>query len=157
MARRPGARRRPRIRPAPEPAPLTPRQRDATAFADAVLRALLETLDGRRQPAQLRSLLADGLIDALGSFIRGRPANAEVATLRRVRLQAVDPAESAFEVVAGYARAGRGLGRRPDAGAPPGTGAPRHPQTPGHAGRRFVVDDGGDGHGHRATLHGSVR
>jgi len=108
VARRPGARRRPRIRPAPEPAPLTPRQRDATAFADAVLRALLETLDGRRQPAQLRSLLADGLIDALGSFIRGRPADAEVATLRRVRLQAVDPAESAFEVVAGYARAGRG-------------------------------------------------
>ena len=34
VARRPGARRRPRIRPAPEPAPLTPRQRDATAFAE---------------------------------------------------------------------------------------------------------------------------
>jgi hypothetical protein len=87
---------------------LSARRQAASGFADAALRTVLEVIDQRRPPAQLRPLLVGGLDDAIlalrrSSADRCRPA----AVLRRVRVQAADAAETAFEVAAIYTRGPR--------------------------------------------------
>lgn len=64
--------------------------RQATIFADAALRRVLEVIDRRRPAAQLRPLLAASLVDAVLAVNRAAASHAAAAAvLRRVRLQAV--------------------------------------------------------------------
>lgn len=87
--------------------------RAAAAFADAALRRVLEVIDRRRPLAQLRPLLAAGLLDSLlgsaglrsSAGLRDSPAAA--AQLRRVRVQLDTPAGTAAEVAASYSRGER--------------------------------------------------
>lgn len=79
------------------------RARAAAIFADAVLRRVLEVIDRRRPSAQLRPLLAAGLIDSL-------PAGAGAAgpaRLRRVIAQLAEPGGTAAEVSATFTRGTR--------------------------------------------------
>lgn len=80
--------------------------RAAAAFADAALRRVLEVIDRRRPLAQLRPLLAAGLLDSLlgSAGLRDSPAAAQ---LRRVRVQLDTPAGTAAEVAASYSRGER--------------------------------------------------
>ncbi len=94
----------PRPRPAPPPAD-TAAVRAAGAFADAALRRVLEVIDRRRPLAQLRPLLAGGLVDSLMSVPR-RPGG-EAARLRRLRVQPIGTAGLAAEVAASYTRGSR--------------------------------------------------
>ena len=85
---------------------------EAAAFADAVLRRVLEVIDRRRPIAQLRPMLTPPLLDMVFTLTRAAgPANA--AVLRRVRLRtaALDDDEphqpTAAEVFATYTRGQR--------------------------------------------------
>ncbi len=91
--------------------------RQAAAFADAALRRVLEVIDRRRPVAQLRPMLAPGLVDSVLSIGhsatgtgRGHPpAHQGAAVLRRMRLQPAgrrDP-EAAAEVFGSYSRGDR--------------------------------------------------
>jgi Family of unknown function (DUF6459) len=81
----------------------------AARFADAALRRVLEVIDRRRPISQLNGLLAAGLVDSVLSANRLAGADAGVAVLRRVRLQAVgSPDEfAAAEVFGSYSRGPR--------------------------------------------------
>lgn len=76
----------------------------AAIFADAALRRILEVIDRRRPLAQLRPLLAVGLVDSL---LSGAPGAGGPACLRRVRAQPTGPDGRAAEVSAQYTRGGR--------------------------------------------------
>lgn len=102
----PADRRRLYAVPTPPPEPSV-RLRAAATFADAALRGVLEVIDRRRLPAQLRPMLATELIDAVIAFARSMPGRRSGAVLRRVRLQAADADERAFEVSASYTRGTR--------------------------------------------------
>lgn len=83
--------------------------RAAGAFADATLRRVLEVIDRRRPLAQLRPLLAAGLVDSLlrATALQG---NSGVAQLRRIRVQAIPRRGGrtpAAEIAGIYTRAGR--------------------------------------------------
>lgn len=83
--------------------------RAAGAFADAALRRVLEVIDRRRPLAQLRPLLAAGLVDSLlhATALQG---NSGVAQLRRIRVQAIPRGGDrtpAVEIAGSYTRAGR--------------------------------------------------
>lgn len=80
-----------------------PRIRAAATFADAVLRRVLEVIDRRRPMAQLRPLLAAGLVDSLLSV--GVPDSVVPARLRRVLAQPVG--DRAAEIAANYSRGQR--------------------------------------------------
>jgi hypothetical protein len=87
--------------------------RQAAAFADAALRRVLEVVDHRRPAAQLRPMLAPGLVDsvlAIGASAAGRVRGRDgAAVLRRLRLQPSgrgDP-EAAAEVFGSYSRGER--------------------------------------------------
>lgn len=95
----PGRARRLPVAPPPRPQPVDPA---AAAFADAALRGVLEAIDRRRPLAQLRSLLASGLVDSLLDAAGRHPGPPTAARLRRVRTQAVG--EDAAEVAATYSR-----------------------------------------------------
>lgn len=83
-----------------------PRARAAAAFADAALRRVLEVIDRRRPVAQLRPLLAAGLVDSLLSATgRTGPDGGGPARLRRVLAQPVS--DHAAEVSASYSRGTR--------------------------------------------------
>lgn len=84
-----------------EPGP-SDRLRSAAVFADAALRVILEVIDRRRKPEQLRLLLTPGLVDSVAAAARRAPGHS--GQLRRMRLQPVDAAETAFEVAATYTR-----------------------------------------------------
>lgn len=104
-----------RTRPlrAPGVAPPPPHEehktaRAAAAFADVVLRSVLEVVDGRRAMPQLRPLLATGLVDTVLTLARSaRAGSARPALLRQVQLRVVDRDGSAAEVFATYARGER--------------------------------------------------
>lgn len=98
-ARHPGA-----LRVAPAPAPPSRCLREAAAFADAAMRAVLEVIDRRRSPAQLRTLMPAGLADAVGTFVDRAPAVRAAAVLRSTRVQPCDRDERAFEVSATFSR-----------------------------------------------------
>lgn len=83
------------------------RQQAAAAFAAAALRAVLEVLDRRRPPSQLRALLAAGLADSVGALRNAAPPGQVSAVLRRVRLQPADAVGGAYEISASYARGPR--------------------------------------------------
>lgn len=89
------------------PAPPSERLRRAAACAEAALRAVLEVIDRRRPTAQLRLMLAAGLVDSVESFARSAPPGQSGAVLRRVRLQDTGRDEQAFEVSASYSRGPR--------------------------------------------------
>ncbi|CAN5563310.1 Rv3235 family protein [soil metagenome] len=93
----------------PDPGHPSSHRRAATAFADAALRTVLEVMDQRRPGNQLRPLMAGGLADTVVALRRTDAVGQRHATavLRRIRLQAVDPREDAFEVTASYSRAPR--------------------------------------------------
>ncbi|MFN8044299.1 MAG: Rv3235 family protein [Mycobacterium sp.] len=102
----------PRPRPAPPPRPHptpppaeTAAARAAGAFADAALRRVLEVIDRRRPLAQLRPLLAGGLVDSLLSVPHRH--GGEAARLRRIRVQPIGTAGAAAEVAATYTRGRR--------------------------------------------------
>jgi len=97
--------RRPRRPAQPATQPPAPDVRAAAAFADAALRRVLEVIDRRRPLAQLRPLLAAGLVDSL---LAGPSRHAGgAARLRRVLAQPSRPDGTAAEVVANYARGDR--------------------------------------------------
>jgi uncharacterized protein DUF6459 len=85
--------------------------RQAAIFADAAVRRVLEVIDRRRPAAQLRPMLASGLLDsvlAIGRSAAG-PGYEGAAVLRRLRLQPAghhDP-EAAAEVFGSYSRGDR--------------------------------------------------
>ncbi|ORB85899.1 hypothetical protein B1987_21400 [Mycobacterium kansasii] len=81
--------------------------RQAGVFADAALRRVLEVIDRRRPAAQLRSLLAPNLVDAVLSVSDVVAARYGTAVLRRVRLQPVGSAETAAEAFGSYSRGDR--------------------------------------------------
>ena len=95
------ARSRP-CRAVPPPPRTEASARDAARFADAALRRVLEVIDRRRGPAQLRPLLASGLVDSLPG---APPAALGGARLRRVRAQPVS--QDAAEIAASYSRGER--------------------------------------------------
>ena len=97
----------------PGPAPPAPRRvaedpaaRAAAAFADAVARRVLEVIDRRRPLAQLRPLLAAGLVDSLPSAA-GRNGGEGPARVCRVRVRMAAADGSAAEVAVTYARGAR--------------------------------------------------
>jgi hypothetical protein len=92
-------------RPTPAPAQAAP-LRAAAGFADAALRRVLEVIDRRRSLAQLKPLLAAGLVDSLLPAI-ARQEGRGAAQLRRLRVQPVGTDGSAAEVAAAYSRDGR--------------------------------------------------
>ncbi|WP_235435852.1 Rv3235 family protein [Mycobacterium sp. EPa45] len=91
-----------RPRPAPPPATSAP-LRAAGGFADAALRRVLEVIDRRRSLAQLRPLLAGGLVESLLPAV-ARHDGTGAACLRRLRVQPVGADGSAAEVAATYSR-----------------------------------------------------
>lgn len=107
-ARRSPARQRTREHAPPiAPSAASAQLRAAAAFADAALRGVLEVIDRRRSPVHLRALLSAGLVDSVASFSQSGSGSNTSAVLRRVRLQAVCPGETAFEVAATYSRGPR--------------------------------------------------
>lgn len=87
-----------------EPPPDRQPPEGAAQFAEMGLRRVLEVVDRRRPPAQLRTLMNPLLFDVVVALARSRHGAA--ATLRRVRLRAAtDPA--AAEVFATYTRGTR--------------------------------------------------
>lgn len=99
-------RRRPAAPPAPARRNDGPDIRAAAAFADSALRRVLEVIDRRRPLAQLRPLLAGGLVDSLLTG-RGRDGLDGAARLRRVVAQPASPDGTAVEVAANYSRDAR--------------------------------------------------
>jgi hypothetical protein len=85
--------------------------RPAAVFADAALRRVLEVIDRRRSPAQLRPLLAATLVDSVLAANQMAAARRAAAVLRRVRVQAVGGGFSgavvAAEVFGTYSRGHR--------------------------------------------------
>lgn len=83
--------------------------RQAAIFADAALRRVLEVIDRRRPVAQLRGLLAAGLVDSVLAVNRLTACPEGAAVLRRLRLQAVERHErlAAAEVFGTYSRGRR--------------------------------------------------
>ncbi|MFQ2843848.1 Rv3235 family protein [Mycobacterium sp. TY813] len=96
---------RPRPRPAPK-TPLSPRMRQAAAFADAALRRVPEVIDRRRPAAQLGTVLAPSLVEAVLAVGRATAGTPGAAVLRRMRVQ---PAlgDDAAEVFGSYSRGER--------------------------------------------------
>ena len=83
--------------------------RQAACFADAALRRVLEVIDRRRPVAQLRGLLAAGLVDSVLRANRFATGHDGAAMLRRLRLQAVGAPDrfAAAEVFGSYSRGRR--------------------------------------------------
>ena len=83
--------------------------RQAACFADAALRRVLEVIDRRRPVAQLRGLLAAGLVDSVLCANRFETGHHGAAVLRRLRLQAVGAPDrfAAAEVFGSYSRGRR--------------------------------------------------
>jgi hypothetical protein len=92
-------------RPTSPPTPPAP-VRAAAGFADAALRRVLEVIDRRRSLAQLRPLLAAGLVDSLLPAV-ARNSGHGAARLRRLRIQPIGTDGSAAEVAATYSRGER--------------------------------------------------
>lgn len=92
----------------PPAAVMPPALRAAASFADAALRRVLEVVDRRRPPAQLRLLLTASLVDSVLSVNRTMASHDGAAVLRRVRLQPVGPHQPlAAEVFGTYSRGHR--------------------------------------------------
>ena len=102
----PAPRRRAPERPTPRPPADDTGARAAATFADAALRRVLEVIDRRRPLAQLRPLLAAGLVDSLLAGPAGHVA-VGAARLRRVLAQPAGPDGTAAEVAASYSRGER--------------------------------------------------
>ena len=83
-----------------------PTARAAAAFADAAARRVLEVIDRRRPLAQLRPLLAAGLVDSLLPAA-GRNSGGGPARLRRVRVRMAAQDGTAAEVAVTYCRGER--------------------------------------------------
>lgn len=87
--------------------------RPVAAFAEAALRRVLEVIDRRRSPAQLRPLLTATLVDSVLAANQTTAVGCEAAAvLRRVRLQAVGGCgatgdATAVEVFGTYSRGRR--------------------------------------------------
>ncbi len=103
------------LRSVPAPAAVRPHTgeltppRAAAVFADTALRRVLEVTDRRRPVAQLRTLLAPALFDAVVASTRTGPGGG-AAVLRRVRLRTAevhDGEATAAEVFATYSRGRR--------------------------------------------------
>lgn len=96
---RSGAARLCPVPPAPAPEPVDP---VAAAFADSALRGVLEVIDRRRPLAQLRPVLAAGLVDSLLAAAGRHGDRWTAARLRRVHTRPVG--DGAAEVAATYTR-----------------------------------------------------
>ena len=76
----------------------------AAQFADMALRRVLEVVDRRRPPAQLRSFMSQLLLDAV--IAAAKPRHPTAASLRRVGLRPAASSEAA-ELFATYTRGAR--------------------------------------------------
>ncbi len=92
-----------RLRLVEPPAEDLPRA-GAAQFAELALRRVLEVMDRRRPPTQLRNLMPPPLVDAVVALTRTR--HETTATLRRVRLRSA-ATPTAAEVFATYTRGPR--------------------------------------------------
>ncbi|MED5812340.1 Rv3235 family protein [Mycolicibacterium sp. 050232] len=79
-------------------------QPGAAEFADMALRRVLEVVDRRRPPAQLRSVMSQLLLDAV--VAAAKPRHPTTASLRRVGLRPTASAD-AVELFATYTRGAR--------------------------------------------------
>ncbi|MGW4097496.1 MULTISPECIES: Rv3235 family protein [unclassified Mycobacterium] len=79
-------------------------QPGAAQFTDMALRRVLEVLDRRRPPAQLRSLMSQLVLDAVIAAAKSR--HPTTASLRRVGLRPAASSEAA-ELFATYTRGAR--------------------------------------------------
>lgn len=86
------------------PEPERQLQPGAAQFADMALRRVLEVVDRRRPPAQLRSLMSQLLLDAV--VAAAKPRHPTTASLRRVGLRLAASSEAA-ELFATYTRGAR--------------------------------------------------
>ncbi|OBH01092.1 hypothetical protein A5696_14185 [Mycobacterium sp. E2699] len=95
----------------PPQAPTSAPMRAAGALADAALRRVLEVIDRRRPAAQLRPMLAPGLVESVLAIGRSATGHARghsgAAVLRRMRLQPSGHRETAAEVAGSYSRGDR--------------------------------------------------
>ncbi|MCB0948147.1 MAG: hypothetical protein KDB44_02510 [Mycobacterium sp.] len=107
-------RRSPRTRRPPLHLCEPPPPKSAVIFAETALRQVIEVIDRRRPVAQLRPLMTPALID--GVIAQAGATRRGSATIRRVRVRAVDPRGAgtdqngevcAAEVFASFMRAGR--------------------------------------------------
>jgi len=87
----------------PAQVPDTTPLRAAGGFADAALRRVLEVIDRRRPLAQLRPLMAAGLVDSLLAAVAHHDRRS-AARLRRLRVQPVGTDGTTAEVAAVYTR-----------------------------------------------------
>ena len=87
-----------------------PDTRAAAAFADSALRRVTEVIDRRRPLAQLRPLLAAGLVDSLLTG-PARHRYCGAARLLRVVAQATSPDGTSAEIAANYSHWGTGCMR----------------------------------------------
>ena len=83
--------------------------KSAVVFAETALRQVIEAIDQRRPIAQLRPLMTPVLVDRV--IAHAGAARQGSATMRRVRVRAVDPGVDAgvcaAEVFASFTRSGR--------------------------------------------------
>ncbi len=87
--------------------------RPTAAFAEAALRRVLEVIDRRRSPAQLRPLLTATLVDSVLAANQTMAVGHEAAAvLRRVRLQAVGGGGASGEATAAEVFGTYSRGRR---------------------------------------------
>lgn len=86
------------------PEPERQLQPGAPQFAETALRRVLEVVDRRRPPAQLRSLMSQLLVDAV--VAAAKPRHPTTACLRRVGLRPAASSEAA-ELFATYTRGAR--------------------------------------------------
>lgn len=86
------------------PEPARQLQPGAAQFADMALRRVLEVVDRRRPPSQLRSLMSQLLLDAVVASTASR--HVTTASLRRVGLRPAASPEAA-ELFATYTRGAR--------------------------------------------------
>lgn len=97
------------------PTPQHPVDPAAHAGARRVLQLSLEVLDGRRSPAQLRSLLPERLVEKVRTAARtrvARPGGAPPATLGPVRVQQITPdVAETFTIVRRGSRVGAAVAR----------------------------------------------
>ncbi|WP_162463632.1 MULTISPECIES: Rv3235 family protein [unclassified Mycolicibacterium] len=92
------------VDPQPEPQPERQLPAGAAQFADMALRRVLEVVDRRRPPAQLKTLMSQLLLDAVVTAAKTR--HGTTASLRRVGLRPAAPPATA-EVFATYTRGAR--------------------------------------------------
>lgn len=80
---------------------------DARRFAEQALRLILEVVDRRRHPAQLRTVAAPAVVDVVHYLVRSGPTASRLGTATGVRVRVRPVRPDAAEVFGTYNRGGR--------------------------------------------------